>query len=59
MRIPWDSIEDVTVVSDGVALVMKDGEATTLRRAFAGITPSELARRITHVRRRVLFGLER
>lgn len=59
VEIDWDSLEAVTPVPGGVALVTKDGESLDLVRTFAGVTPGELAKRITHVRRRVLFGLER
>jgi hypothetical protein len=55
----WDAIEDVAAAPDGVTLVLRDAPATTLRRSFAGVTSTELAKRIAHVRRRVLFGLER
>ena len=58
-RIAWDAIEDVTAVPEGVALTLRDGATTRLTRRFADVTHSELARRIAHVRRRVLLGMER
>ena len=58
-ELPWEDLEETTWDAAGGALVLRlrDGSETRLTQRFAGIDGPALAKRLTRVRQRALFGL--
>lgn len=55
----WEDLEETTWDATGGALVLRlrSGEETRLTQRFAGIDGPALAKRLTRVRQRAIFGL--
>jgi hypothetical protein len=58
-ELAWDDLEDIAWDEPGRALVLRlrDGGETRLSQRFAGIDGPALAKRLTRVRQRAIFGL--
>ncbi|MBK8170921.1 MAG: hypothetical protein IPK60_11340 [Sandaracinaceae bacterium] len=53
----WDDIDEVRCHGYAVEFLKRDGTTMAITQRFAGITASELAKRVEHVRKRAAFGM--